>query len=130
MLLSSILIFISAFDIRTHRIPNSALVLLAIVSTFEKGINLHFRTVAMTIGLISLFTWLSGCGFGDSKLLLILLNFVIPTSRLSDYLVALLLASSFLVLVHLIRNRSIRGDMAFAPAVCGAALILAPFRNF
>ena len=84
----------------------------------------------MTIGLISLFTWLSGCGFGDSKLLLILLNFVIPTSRLSDYLVALLLASSFLVLVHLIRNRSIRGDMAFAPAVCGAALILAPFRNF
>ena len=130
MLLSSILIFISAFDIRTHRIPNSALVLLAIVSTFETGINLHFRIVAMTIGLISLFSWLSGCGFGDSKLLLILLNFVIPTSRLSDYLVALLLASSFLVLVHLIRNRSIRGDMAFAPAVCGAALILAPFRNF
>ena len=130
MLVSSILVFIAAFDIRTHRIPNSALLFLVIASIFEKGFNLDFGTLALTSCLIFLFTWISGCGYGDSKLLIVLLNFVVPSSQYSDYLLALLVASSFLVLVHLIRNRSMRGDMAFAPALCGAALILAPWSNF
>ena len=130
MLVSSILVFIAAFDIRTHRIPNSALLFLVIASIFEKGFNLDLRIVALTTCLIFIFTWISGCGYGDSKLLMILLNLVVPTSRLSDYFLALLLASSFLVVVHLIRNRSMSGEIAFAPALCGAALILAPWGNF
>ena len=130
MLVSSILVFIAAFDIRTHRIPNSVLLLLAIASIFETGFNLDLRILVLTSCLIFLFTWISGCGYGDSKLLIILLNFVVPRSRLSDYFLALLLASSFLVLVHLIRKPSMRGDTAFAPALCGAALILAPLSNF
>jgi len=130
MLVSSILVFIAAFDIRTHRIPNSALLLLAISSIFERGVNLDVRTLALTSFLIFIFTWISGCGYGDSKLLMILLNLVFPTSRLSDYFLALLLASSFLVVVHLIRNRSMSGEIAFAPALCGAALILAPWGNY
>ncbi len=130
MFVSSILVFIAAFDIRTHRIPNSSLLLLAISSIFERGVKLDLRTLALTSCLIFIFTRISGCGFGDSKLLLILLNLVIPTSRLSDYSLALLLASSCLVVVHLIRNRSMSGEIAFAPALCAAALILAPWGNY
>ena len=126
MCVSSLLVFIAAFDIRTHRIPNSALLLLAIVSIFETGFNLDLRTVALTTSLILLFTWISGCGYGDAKLLLILMNLVIPSGRLLDYLQALLLTSAFLIMVHLIRNRSMRGEIAFAPALCGAVLVLAP----
>ena len=129
MFVSSLLVFIAAFDIRTHRIPNSALLLLAIVSIVETGFNLDLRTVALTTFLILLFTWISGCGYGDAKLLMILLNLVIPSGRILDYLQALLLASALLILVHLIRNRSMRGEIAFAPALCGAVLVLLPLGN-
>ncbi len=130
MLVSWLLIFIAAFDIRTHRIPNSALLLLSIFSIFEDGFNVNLRIFALTTCLILLFTWISGCGYGDAKLLIILLNLVIPSGRLLDYSLALLLTSTFLVLVHLIRNRSVRVEIAFAPALCGAVLILAPLGNF
>jgi len=123
-------VFIAASDFRTHRIPNSALLLLVISSILERGFNLDLRTLALTTCLIFFFTGISGCGYGDSKLLMILLNLVVPTSRLSDYFLAILLASSFLVVVHLIRNRSMSGEIAFAPALCSAALILAPWGNF
>ncbi len=130
MLVSWLLIFIAAFDIRTHRIPNSALILLAIFSTFEEGFNLNPKIFAMTSCLIFIFTWISRCGYGDAKLLMILLNLVIPSGRLFDYSLALLLTSTFLVLVHLIRNRSMSGEIAFGPALCGAVLLLAPLGNF
>jgi len=130
VLVSWLLIFIAAFDIRTHRIPNSALLLLAIFSFFEEGFNLNPRNFALTSCLIFIFTWISGCGYGDAKLLMILLNLVIPSGRLFDYSLALLLTSTFLVLVHLIRNRSMSGEIAFGPALCGAVLLLAPLGNF
>ncbi len=122
--------YVAAFDVRTHRIPNSALLLLAIFSIFEYGFNLNPRIFALTSFLIFIFTWISGCGYGDAKLLIILLNLVIPSGRLFDYSRALLLTSAFLVLLHLIRNRSMSGEIAFAPALCGAVLILAPLGNF
>jgi Flp pilus assembly protein protease CpaA len=122
--------YVAAFDVRTHRIPNSALLLLAIFSIFEYGFNLNPRIFALTSFLIFIFTWISGCGYGDAKLLIILLNLVIPSGRLFDYSLALLLTSVFLVLLHLIRNRSMSGEIAFAPALCGAVLILAPLGNF
>lgn len=130
MLVSSLLVFIAVFDIRTHRITNSALLLLAVAAIFQTGFKLDLRTLALTSSLILLFTWISGCGYGDAKFLFILLNLVLPINRLLDYLLALLLSSSILVLVHLIRNRSMSGEIAFAPALCGAALILAPWGNF
>ncbi len=130
MIVSLLLIYAAAFDVRTHRIPNSALLLLAIFSIFEYGFNLNPRIFALTSFLIFIFTWISGCGYGDAKLLIILLNLVIPSGRLFDYSRALLLTSAFLVLLHLIRNRSMSGEIAFAPALCGAVLILAPLGNF
>ncbi len=130
MIVSCLLIYIAAFDIRTHRIPNSALLLLSIFSIFEDGFNVNLRIFALTTCLILLFTWISGCGYGDAKLLIILLNLVIPSGRLFDYSLTLLLTSAFLVLLHLVRNRSMRGEIAFAPALCGAVLILAPLGNF
>lgn len=57
---------------------------------------------------------------------MILLNFVVPSDQFSNYLLALLLASALLVFVHFIRNRSMRGEIAFAPALCGAVLVLVP----
>ena len=130
MLLTSILIFIAAFDIRTHRIPNSTLVVLGLCSILELGFTFNPKVLFLSSCLIFLFTWISGCGFGDAKLLIILLNLVLPSSRILEYLFALLVASSFLVLVHLIRDRSMRGEIAFAPALCGAVLILSPWDNF
>jgi len=130
VLVSCLLIYIAAFDIRTHRIPNSVLLLLASFSIFEEGFNLNPGIFALTSCLIFIFTWISGCGYGDAKLLMILLNLVIPSGRLLDYSLALLLTSALLVLVHLIRNRSVRVEIAFAPALCGAVLLLAPWSNF
>ena len=126
MFVSSLLVFIAAFDIRTHRIPNSALLLLVLVSIAENSLNFSLKVFVVSSCMVLIFTLISGCGYGDSKLSIILLNFVVPSYQLLNYLSALLVVSALLVLVQLIRNRSMRGEIAFAPALCGAVLVLAP----
>jgi Flp pilus assembly protein protease CpaA len=119
-----VLVYIALFDIKSHRVPNASLLYLAALSIFERGLNLDLRILVVTTCLVGFFTLISGCGYGDSKLCIIILNLIVPSSQFTQYLLAVLLASALLVLVHLIRNRSMRGEIAFAPALCGAALVL------
>lgn len=114
------------YDLRHHRISNSSLVVLITFSVASIG-NL-FKPIyfVATLLVICLFTFVSRCGYGDSKLLMIVVNFIIPSAEVADFLCYLLVSSSFVVSCHLMRNRSWQGDIAFAPAICGAVLALTP----
>jgi len=124
--ISLLLFSIAIFDIKHHRIPNISLLLLILISIMSGVQDLDIIYLLFISVGVAFFTLLTGCGFGDSKLLIILLALVIPRSQISHFISAVLLASSILILLHLIRFRSLRGEIAFAPALCGAVLALSP----
>ena len=124
--ISLLLFFIAIFDLKHHRIPNISLILLIVVSIMSGVHDFDLIYLLLISVAVAFFTLITGCGFGDSKLLIILLALVIPRSQISHFISAVLLASSILVLLHFIRIRSLRGEIAFAPALCGAVLALSP----
>jgi len=126
VLTSLALFLIAVFDIRHHRIPNSFLLLLAFLSLVELDQEITLVHFVFTSALVTLFTYVSRCGYGDSKLAMVLLNFVIPGSQMREFLVNLVIASALLMIIHLIRSHSLRGEIAFAPALCGAVLAMTP----
>ena len=124
MVITLILIWISIFDIKFHRIPNTSLIALIVTSLVISDAKLDLKFLLETSLLVFLFTWISNCGFGDSKLSIILLNLNVPKSQIFDYLTLLLLTSGFMVILHIFHHRTFRGHIAFAPALCGAVLAL------
>lgn len=122
MLIALILIVIALHDFITKRIPNLYLLIL-FACLILQGQRIHSVVyLLISVPLIFFFTKISGCGFGDTKLALIISNFLIPTVQILRYLESLTLISAFIVAVHLMRHRSLRGNVAFGPALCGAVL--------
>ena len=126
MLVPLVLFFIAIYDLRFHRIPNLSLLFLIVISLASSHQTLQLRYVLLTGLAIALFTIISKCGFGDSKLAMIALNLIVPRTAIVDFLFCLMLAITLLVWVHLVRLRTWRGEIAFAPALCGAVLALLP----
>ena len=124
MFTSLTLIAIAIYDVKFYRIPNASIIFL-IAITFVNGASwIDFRYFLASSVAVYLFTWITRCGFGDSKLLIVLINLIVPEGRAIDYLSDVLAISVVLVVIHVIRNRSIHGKIAFAPALCGAVLAL------
>jgi ABC-type spermidine/putrescine transport system permease subunit II len=71
---------------------------------------------------IAVFSALSRCGFGDTKLSLVIVNAIIGKALIVEYLFYVIVISSISIAIHLLRHRGIKGDIAFAPALCGAVL--------
>ena len=126
MLVSLVLFLIAIYDLRFHRIPNLSLLFLIVISLASSHQTLQLRYVLLTGLAIALFTIISKCGFGDSKLAMIALNLILPRTAIVDFLFCLTLAITLLVCVHLVRLRTWRGEIAFAPALCGAVLASLP----
>ena len=124
MLVSTLLAVIAIHDVKTHRIPNVYLLILVGLCLYRGIPPMHIRYVLLCLLLIFIFTYLSHCGLGDTKLAMIICTCVIPRSRIIDYLLLLLLTSTAMVVTHMIRTRDMNGDIAFAPALCGAVLAL------
>jgi Flp pilus assembly protein protease CpaA len=89
-----ILAWIALVDLRTHRIPNRALLILAIASLMTKDVrSFTFRDhFCMTVIVLSVAIFLSifcGLGMGDVKLLGVLAVFVLP-SQADIYMIFLM----------------------------------------
>ena len=126
MVTSVLLFLIAVIDYYFHRIPNKLLLLVILSCGFEGHFTLHPLILVASVIAVALFTHVSRCGFGDSKLLIIVVNCVLPTEAIKQYLMSLMLSTLIYVLIHTIRSHSYRGDIAFAPAICGAVLAMAP----
>ena len=124
MISTLILLFIAYFDCKYKRIPNSFALTLLIVALFEGGADSSpYFFFLSALGLFA-FAYFSRCGMGDIKLLLVAIDFLVGSARIVQYLWWLIAISSISIVIHSLRYRAIKGDFAFAPAICGAVLAL------
>jgi prepilin peptidase CpaA len=73
-----------------------------------------------------LFYLVSKCGLGDVKLVIVIINCVVGGSNVSRYLAIVCVISGISIAIHYMRTRSMKGEIAFAPALCGAVLAVRP----
>ena len=129
MLTALILVVISYIDIKSRRIPNVWVLGLLIITICEGDVKFDFEFFLVSSLCIAAFTAISGCGFGDTKLALVIANILIGRYLIGEYLLYVFAISSLSIALHVIHHRGIKGDIAFAPALCGAVLgvrILSP----
>lgn len=129
MLTALILVVISYIDIKSRRIPNVWVLGLLIITICEGDVKFNFEFFLVSSLCIAAFTAISRCGFGDTKLAVVIVNALIGRYLVSEYLLYVFAISSLSIALHVIHHRGIKGDIAFAPALCGAVLgvrILSP----
>jgi Flp pilus assembly protein protease CpaA len=124
MLTGLILLLIAFFDFLRHRIPN-LLLLLLILSIVTNG-DIHIQVLyAIIVSVISLLAyWKCGVGAGDVKLLSIVALFLTPAHRIIEYWLLFSMIGSGLALLKWSSTHSFKGNIALAPAVCGAVLCI------
>jgi len=127
MISALILLFIAYFDCKYKRIPNSFVLTLLIVALFEGRADSSFPFFILSAVGLFVFAYFSHCGMGDVKLFLVVINLLVGNARIFQYLWYLIAISSLSIAIHLLRHRSVKGDFAFAPAICGAVLALRVF---
>lgn len=121
-----LLIVISVIDIRHKRIPNYCLISLLIFSLATSHPRIELIFFIMSIVFTLIFQRASGCGFGDVKLVIVIVNFLLGGSHVVDYLAMVCVGAMISISIHYLRTRSFTGDIAFAPALCGAVLAVHP----
>jgi prepilin peptidase CpaA len=121
-----LLIVISVIDIRHKRIPNYCLIALLISSLATSHPRLELIFFIMSILFTLIFQKASGCGFGDVKLVIVIVNFLLGGSHVVDFLAMVCVGAMISISIHYLRTRSLTGDIAFAPALCGAVLAVHP----
>ena len=122
MVTTLILLFIAIFDFKRHRIPNLAIVLLAIVGWFDSRhcTNLYLGLVTLAIGFLS-FRFFN-VGAGDIKLLTVLFILLIPTTSIGSFWIYFSLISLSLTIFMRWSISDYGGQIPLAPALCGAVL--------
>lgn len=127
MFIVTLLVTISIYDLYRHRIPNLLTLLLLIVALHSYS---HPKSLIWIIGSFTcggLFMYISRCGAGDLKLFLVIINCIVSRQNAAIYCIAICLIGSAMALITAIRNRSWVGDIAFAPALCGAVIAVNSF---
>jgi len=122
----ALLIVISVIDIRHKRIPNYCLFALLILSIAISHPRFELILFIMSILFTLIFQKASGCGFGDVKLVIVIVNFLLGGSHVVDFLAMVCVGAMISISIHYLRTRSLTGDIAFAPALCGAVLAVHP----
>lgn len=116
-----LLLWIALYDFKFHRIPNFLLVLLAVSGiSYRRDLSLEFFLISTS--LILIFTAISQCGFGDTKLAMIIMNLLVPNLQIAVYLQYVMLIAACLIIIHFVQRGTMRGDIPFGPALCGAVL--------
>ena len=119
MLTALILVVISYIDIKSRRIPNVWVLGLLIITISKGDVKFDFEFFLVSTLCIAAFTAISRCGFGDTKLVLVIANILIGRYLIGEYLLYVFAISSLSIALHVIHHRGIKGDIAFAPALCG-----------
>jgi Flp pilus assembly protein protease CpaA len=122
----ALLVLISVNDIRHKRIPNILVLALLLTSLGSPHPRLEPIFLTLSVLLSVCFQLVSRCGSGDVKLLIVLSNLVVGGAHISAYLLMVCVGAMISIAIHYMRTRSFEGDIAFAPALCGAVLAVRP----
>jgi Flp pilus assembly protein protease CpaA len=82
----------------------------------------HYAAVVLLISLLGY--WTFGLGAGDVKLLFLIALFLTPAELATSYWFYFSIIGFGLISLKWLANHSLKGNIALAPAICGAVLCI------
>jgi len=122
MITTAVLLYISIFDYKRHRIQNLAIAILTLAAWFDarRTFNLLLGLITFAVGLFA-FRFFK-VGAGDIKLLTVLFIFLVPATSIGSYWIYFSLIS-FSMMIFMHKTNSHHGaHIPLAPALCGSIL--------
>jgi len=119
----ALLIAIALFDVKFHRIPNIAVALVVALDLLigSSPANLDLLPILLPTSILA-WRYLN-IGGGDIKLLVAILIFPIPRESLYEYIFNLLICTTILALIYIIRSGTLKIAIPLAPAISGGYLL-------
>ena len=129
MLTSVVLLLIAFYDYLRHRIPNLFLILLVLSISISGNISVEL-TYGIAVSALAIFGyWRFGLGAGDVKLLFVIALFLTPAEQIVEYWLFFSIVATGLILLKWISVHSLKGNIALAPALCGAVLCISALNH-
>ena len=119
----ALLIAIALFDVKFHRIPNIAVALVVALDLLIGSSPANFSLLPILLPT-SILAWrYLNIGGGDIKLLVAILIFPIPRESLYEYIFNLLICTTILAVIYIIRSGTLKIAIPLAPAISGGYLL-------
>jgi Flp pilus assembly protein protease CpaA len=119
----ALLIAIALFDVKFHRIPNIAVALVVALDLLIGSSPANFDLLPILLPTSMLAWRYLNIGGGDIKLLVAILIFPIPRESLYEYIFNLLICTTILALIYIIRSGTLKIAIPLAPAISGGYLL-------
>jgi Flp pilus assembly protein protease CpaA len=121
--MAALLIAIALFDVKFHRIPNIAVALVVALDLLIGSSPANFDLLPILLPT-SILAWrYLNIGGGDIKLLGAILIFLIPRESLYEYIFNLLICTTILAVIYIIRSGTLKIAIPLAPAISGGYLL-------
>ena len=119
----ALLIAIALFDVKFHRIPNIAVALVVALDLLIGSRLANFSLLPILLPT-SILAWrYLNIGGGDIKLLGAILIFIIPRESLYEYIFNVLICTTILAVIYIIRSGTLKIAIPLAPAISGGYLL-------
>lgn len=115
------LLYIGVEDLRHHRIPNMALLILFLANLSIVVLS-RLPIAAFTFLSLTAFAYITGLGMGDVKLISLLV--LITTCNLHQFALAQILGIAMWAGIFLLLKGSIQGQIPLAPGIFIAYLMM------
>ena len=121
--MAALLIAIALFDLKFHRIPNIAVALVVALDLLIGASPANFSLIPLLLPT-SILAWrYLNIGGGDIKLLGAILIFLIPRESLYEYIFNVLICTTILAVIYIIRSGTLKIAIPLAPAISGGYLL-------
>lgn len=121
--MAALLVAIALFDVKFHRIPNIAVALVVALDLLIGASPANFSLIPLLLPT-SILAWrYLNIGGGDIKLLGAILIFLIPRESLYEYIFNLLICTTILAVIYIIRSGTLKIAIPLAPAISGGYLL-------
>ena len=121
--MAALLIAIALFDVKFHRIPNIAVALVVALDLLIGSSPANFDLLPILLPT-SILAWrYLNIGGGDIKLLVAILIFPIPRESLYEYIFNVLICTTILAVIYIIRSGTLKIAIPLAPAISGGYLL-------
>jgi Flp pilus assembly protein protease CpaA len=121
--MAALLIAIALFDVKFHRIPNIAVALVVALDLLIGSSPANFDLLPILLPT-SILAWrYLNIGGGDIKLLGAILIFIIPRESLYEYIFNVLICTTILAVIYIIRSGTLKIAIPLAPAISGGYLL-------
>ena len=121
--MADLLIAIALFDVKFHRITNIAVALVVALDLLIGSSPANFSLLPILLPTSMLAWRYLNIGGGDIKLLGAILIFLIPRESLYEYIFNVLMCTTILAVIYIIRSGTLKIAIPLAPAISGGYLL-------